>query len=413
MSKGGRFAKGNKNTRERLEKRMEEQPAKQVSEQPKKKKKQAGGLTRALMIIGVVLVLAIGGVIGVTVYQATMDHMAANKPTIPTLATEPAKTVVATENTAAEEVETEETVPPTTELPYTPSGMDIINVLLIGDSSREDETAKLVDTIILVTVNKPKKTVTLTSFLRDTYVDMPDYMGYKCGWNRINVPYNLGYKWGGQAGALEMIDMTLKNNFGVEVDYNVVVDFDGFMNAVTVLGTIPIELTQAEADYLNQTLNKSLGYNGYDFKEVYEDGSTTSYLYGWECLAYARMRKAAGDGDSDIKRTARQRNLITAIFNQVKNSSMKTLMEFATQILQQLVTDMTDDEIMTCMWEILPLLPELTIESQRMPVEGTTWPEPVMVGDVETTAIGFNAKKNQEFIMAIAEADQLAANSAG
>lgn len=412
MSKGGRFAKGNKNAREQLKKQIEEQPVEQGSEQPKKKK-QAGGLARTLVIIGVVLVLAIGGVVGVSVYQATMDRMAANKPTVPPLDTEPAATVIATENTVVETTEIEETVPPTTELPYTPSGRDIINVLLIGDSSREDETAKLVDTLILVTVNKPKKTATLTSFLRDTYVDMPDYMGYTCGWNRINVPYNLGYKWGGQAGALEMIDMTLKNNFGVEVDYNVVVDFDGFMNAVTVLGTIPIELTQAEADYLNKTLNKSLGYNGYDFKEVYEDGSTTSYLYGWECLAYARMRKAAGDGDSDIKRTARQRNLITAIFNQVKNSSMKTLMEFATQIMQQLVTDMTDDEILTCMWEILPLLPELTIESQRMPVEGTTWPQPIMVGEIETTGIGFDPKKNQEFIMAIAEADQLAATPVG
>lgn len=412
MSKGGRFAKGNKNARERQEKRIVEQPAEQVSEQPKKKK-QTGGLARALVIIGVVLVLAIGGVIGVTVYQATMDRMAANRPTVPPLATEPVATVIATENTAVETAETEETVPPTTELPYTPSGMDIINVLLIGDSSREDEKAKLVDTLILVTVNKPKKTVTLTSFLRDTYVNMPDYMGYKCGWNRINVPYNLGYQWGGQAGALEMIDMTLKNNFGVEVDYNVVVDFDGFMNAVTVLGSIPIELTQAEADYLNKTLNKSLGYNGYDFKEVYEDGSTTSYLYGWECLAYARMRKAAGDGNSDIKRTARQRKLITTIFDQVKNSSMKTLMEFATEMLQQLVTDMTDDEILTCMWEILPLLPELTIESQRMPAENTIYDVPLMVGDVETTAIGFNEKKNKEIMMAIAEADQLAANSVG
>ena len=407
MSKGGRFAKGNKNAREQLKKQMEEQPVEQGSEQPKKKK-QAGGLARTLVIIGVVLVLAIGGVVGVSVYQATMDRMAANKPTVPPLATEPAKTVVATENTVVETTEIEETVPSTTELPYTPSGKDIINVLVIGDSSREDESAKLADTMILVTVNKVTKTVNLTSFLRDSYVDLPDYMGHPCGWNRINVAYNLGYNWGGQAGALEMTDMTLKLNFGVEVDYNVVVDFDGFMNSINILGEIPMELTQAEADYINKTLNKALGYEAYDYQEVYEDGSTYTYMGGWECLTYARMRKAAGDGDSDIKRSARQRKLITAVLNKVKDTNLDTLMEFAKEMMSQVVTDMTDDEILTCMWEILPLLPELKIEQQSIPAEGTSWAKELMVGDYLTYALEFDTKKNKEIMMNIAEADQLA-----
>lgn len=399
MSNGGRFAN--------------KQPRKNENNPGKKK---SGGVAKILIILGVVLVLAAAGILGVTVYNLTSIQMEANKPTVPTLATEPAATVIATESTevkATETEETEETVPPTTELPYTPSGMDIINVLVVGDSSREDEEAKLADTIMLVTVNKMAKTVTLTSFLRDTYVDLPDYMGHSCGWYRINAANNLGYKWGGPGGAMEMNNLTLEKNFGVKVDYNVVVDFDGFMNAINILGEIPMELTQAEADYINKTLNKALGYSAYNYQEVYEDGSTYTYMGGWECLTYARMRKAAGDGNSDIKRTERQRKLISAIFQKVKNSSLKTLMEFAKEIMQQVTTNMTDDEILTCMWEILPLLPELTIESQRMPAEGTIYDVPLMVGDVETTAIGFNAKKNQEIMMAIAEADQLAANSVG
>lgn len=396
MSNGGRFAK--------------KKPEKNENNPGKKK---SGGVAKILIILGVVLVLAAAGILGVTVYNLTSIQMEANKPTVPTLATEPAATVIATENTEVEVTETEETVPPTTELPYTPSGMDIINVLVVGDSSREGEGAKLADTMILVTVNKLTKTATLTSFLRDTYVDLPDYMGHKCGSNRINVAYNLGFNWGDQGGALEMTNLTLKDNFGVEVDYNVVVDFDGFMNAINVLGEIPMELTQAEADYINKTLNKALGYPAYNYQEVYEDGSTYTYMGGWECLTYARMRKAAGDGNSDIKRTERQRKLITAVLNKVRNTDMNTLMEFAKEMLSQITTDMTDDEILTCMWEILPLLPELTIESQRMPAEGTTYDVQVMVGDVETYAIGFNEKKNKEILMAIAEADQLAAASAG
>lgn len=395
MSNGGRFAKKETNR-----------------SQKGSGGKKNNGLTKILITLSVILVLVAAGILGVMVYRMTSIQMEANKPTVPTLVTEPSAIVEVTE--AGEEVwETEETVPETTELPYTPSGKDILNVLVIGDSSREDESAKLADTMILVTVNKLTKTVTLTSFLRDSYVKLPDYMGHTCGSNRINVAYNLGYNWGGQGGAIEMTGLTLKNNFGVEVDHTVVVDFDGFMNAVTLLGSIPIELTKAEANYLNKTLNKSLGYEGYDFREVYDDGSTTSYLYGWECLAYARMRKAEGDGDSDIKRTARQRNLITAIFQQVKNSSMNTLMEFAKQIMQQVTTDMTDDEILTCMWEVLPLLSGLNIQSQVIPADGTHWAKELMVGEYLTYALDFDTKKNKEIMMSIAEADQLAATPVG
>lgn len=396
MSNGGRFAKKETNR-----------------SQKGSGGKKNNGLTKILITLGVILVLVAAGILGVTVYRMTSIQMEANKPTVPTLVTEPAAIVEVTEAGEEEVWETEETVPETTELPYTPSGKDILNVLVIGDSSREDESAKLADTMILVTVNKLTKTVTLTSFLRDSYVKLPDYMGHTCGSNRINVAYNLGYNWGGQGGAIEMTGLTLKNNFGVEVDHTVVVDFDGFMNAVTLLGSIPIELTKAEANYLNKTLNKSLGYEGYDFREVYDDGSTTSYLYGWECLAYARMRKAEGDGDSDIKRTARQRNLITAIFQQVKNSSMNTLMEFAKQIMQQVTTDMTDDEILTCMWEVLPLLSGLNIQSQVIPADGTHWAKELMVGEYLTYALDFDTKKNKEIMMSIAEADQLAATPVG
>ena len=40
MSKGGRFAKGNKNAREQLKKQIEEQPVEQGGEQTKQKKQE-------------------------------------------------------------------------------------------------------------------------------------------------------------------------------------------------------------------------------------------------------------------------------------------------------------------------------------------------------------------------------------
>ena len=64
---------------------------------------------------------------------------------------------------------------------------DIINILLIGQDRREDETRARSDSMILCTFRKSEKKLTMTSFLRDTYVKIPGY-----GQNRINVAYAAG-----------------------------------------------------------------------------------------------------------------------------------------------------------------------------------------------------------------------------
>lgn len=393
MSKGGRFAK---------------QPVKNTETQ------KAGAVAKVLVALGVVLVLALAGAVGMTVYDYSLERMMATAPTVPTLAAGDIPVTEAQETVPA--VETEAVVE-TTEPPYTPSGKDIINVMLVGQSYREDEQSYLSDSNILITINKKTKTMTMTSFLRDTYVDLPNFKSetiYKeCGYNRINTAYALGYSWGGQAGAMKMMNDTVKLNFGVDVDYNVEVDFDGFLNAISVLGMIPMELTESEAKYLNKDLNKALGYDAYYYQAVYEDGSTVSMLDPMSCLSYARMRHSDG-GDNDFKRSERQRKLIVAIIDQIRSRSLKTLMNFATTMLQQISTNMTDDEILTCMWEVLPLLPELKIESNLVPTEGSSKPKTLMIGEVKTTAMDITwNNKNRDMIMAYAEADTLAAQPAG
>ena len=293
------------------------------------------------------------------------------------------------------EAETEPTTVPTT-LPYTPSEQDIINVLVVGQAAREGEETRLADTMILVTVNKTTKVVTLTSFLRDTYVDMPDYMGHTCGWNRINVVYNLGWQWGDTGGAMEMTDICIKNNFGVEVDYNVEVDFEVFTKVIELLGGVRINLTEAEADYLNN-----------DSKTWQEVTPGENRLFGDAALAYARMRKAEGDSDSDIKRTVRQLTLITAVIQKLAtkmtSEGFETLMTMAEEILPMITTDMTNEEITTCLWEILPILPEVTIETGTCPVEGTYWGDIIDLFGYESSVLKFDAGKNKQLMAAITE----------
>lgn len=296
---------------------------------------------------------------------------------------------------ATQPVQTEETTEPTTAptVPsYTPSGQDIINVLVVGQAAREGETAHYADTMILVTVNKNTKTVYLHSFLRDTYVDMPDYKGNACGWNRINMVYHLGWQWGGTGGSMENMNMCLKNNFGIEVDHNVEVDFEAFAKIVDVLGGVRITLTEAEAEYMNN-----------DGKTWQEVTPGENRLFGDAALVYARMRKAAGDADSDIKRTERQRTLVTAIIEKLRYRGFDALQELAKEVLPMITTNMTNEQITTCMWEILPLLPELKIETGTCPVKTTYWGEIIDINGVPSSVLKFEPIRNWQLMTPITE----------
>jgi len=289
-------------------------------------------------------------------------------------------------------VVTEESTTVPTEPSFIPSGKDIINVLVVGQAARAGETARYSDTMILVTVNKNTKTIYLHSFLRDTYVDMPDYKGNACGWNRINMVYHLGYTWGGTGGAMENMNMCLKNNFGIEVDYNVEVDFEAFSKIVDVLGGVRITLTEAEADYMNK--------DGKNWQEVTPGENR---LFGDAALVYARMRKANGDGDSDIRRTERQRTFVTAIIEKLRYRGFDALQELAQEVLPLITTNMTNEQITTCMWEILPLLPDLKIETGTCPVKTTYWGEIIDINGVPSSVLKFEPIRNWQLMTPITE----------
>ena len=364
----------------------------QQAKPPKKKK----GKKIALIILTVLLVLVIAVVAaGYFVFNSALNkvtyvEMPTHATTAPvTEATEATEATV--ENTA--EATTEETTVETTAPKIKPE--DIINILVVGQSARGGEEAALADTMILVSVNKFDNTMTLTSFLRDTYVDLPDYAGHTCGWNKLTSCYALGYAWGKTPYAMDMMNICLRDNFGVEVDYNVEIDFDCFISLVDILGGVGIEITQAEADYLN---NDDL----FVYRDI-EPGFAS--LCGSEALSYARMRKAEGDNDSDIKRTARQRKMINALLNNIKHASLSQIREIMNEILPLVTTNMTPEKITDLMVELVPILPSLEIKGGTCPVEKTYWAEEKDTPDGLMYVLAFDAGQNRKLMRAITEGE--------
>ncbi len=281
----------------------------------------------------------------------------------------------------------------TTEPDYGKSGK-IVNILLVGHDSRPGEVHKLADTTILLTLNKETRTLTLTSFLRDSYVKLPDYYrGHVCGWNRINTAYALGYSWFGDTGAMDMLNLTIQNNFGIEIDGNVEVSFDSFTEIIDFLGGMELDITQEETDYLNIL-------SGLYATRHLEPGPNV--LTGRETLWYARMRHLNAE-DNDFKRANRQRMIIEKILNDCKTMSVPELNELLDTVLPMITTNITPEDMKMYISELLPYIFDVEFVSNQCPAEGTSREETVELPDGAGNVLKIDFDKNKQLMMSICE----------
>lgn len=208
---------------------------------------------------------------------------------------------------------------------------NIVNIMLIGQDARAGQGRQRSDSMILCTINKEAHKLTMTSFQRDSYVQIPGYSN-----NRLNAAYAFG--------GMELLEETLLLNYGVTLDGIVEVNFTGFTTIVDMLGGVTVTLTEKEANWIGL-----------------QPG--TQKLDGEEALAYARIRKI----DSDFNRTNRQRTIITSLLKQSRNISLTRMHSLLESCLKLVTTNLSDKEIVQYALDFYPLLKDLTIESGSIP----------------------------------------------
>lgn len=222
------------------------------------------------------------------------------------------------------------------------NGEDVINLLLIGQDRREGETRARSDTMILLSVNTKNNQIALVSLMRDLYVQIPGYSD-----NRINA----AYQWGG----MELLDETILNNFGVEIDGNVEADFEQFEAIIDILGGVTVEMSKNEANYM---------------KYVMESGNIqegVNQLNGRQALDFARMRGL----DDDFHRTERQRRLLTQLAASLKSASASQLMDLVNEVLPHVSTDMSSTQMLSYASSAVQVyLSGAEITTGRIPAEG-------------------------------------------
>ena len=145
----------------------------------------------------------------------------------------------------------------------------------------------------------------------------------------------------------------MEHNFGVQVDNGVAVNFASFQKVIDAVGGIEVRLTAAEANHLNMQ-NYTWGL----FEGV-------NILTGETALAYSRIRALGGDFD----RTNRQRTVLLALLNKAKSMPVTQLYNLVEALIPMVVTDMSNAEIVAAAMELAPMLQDLEIVSQRIPID--------------------------------------------
>ena len=232
-------------------------------------------------------------------------------------------------------------------------GGSVHNLLLIGQDARAGESGQRSDSMILCSIDTKENKMQLISLMRDMYVQIP---GYKK--NKLNAAYAFG--------GMELLDKTIALNFGIPVDGNVEVDFEGFLKALTEVGNLDMDLTYEEATYMNA--NEGLGSANDDVPtdEAWGLKEGMNSLTPEQALCYSRMRYV---GNSDYDRVERQKKVIMAAYQKAQSLGVMKKMALAAKILPYVSTDLTNQELLKYT-KILFENKMNGIETHRIPVDG-------------------------------------------
>lgn len=231
------------------------------------------------------------------------------------------------------------------------SNDNIKNIALFGVDSSDGGYGRS-DSILILTIDKVNNALKVSSIMRDSYVDIPGY-----GKDKITH----AYAYGGPQLAIK----TLNENFNLDIQDFVTVDFESFPEIIDALGGIDINITQEEID-ASININSHIGHlntlNGTSSALITTPG--LQHVDGTQALAYARIRYTEG---GDATRTERQRVVLDALIEKLKETPVKQYTSLLNKFLPLVKTSLTSNQILGVTNDILKLS-DSSIEQTTFPL---------------------------------------------
>jgi len=164
----------------------------------------------------------------------------------------------------------------------------------------------LTDTIMVATIDPVGKGSAMLSFPRDMLIDIhTKEFVYE---DRINTSFGVGVRNGGSiSSGIDQLKLDMKENFGIDIDHYVIMDFKGVEKLVDAVGgievDIPYELSVSNWFYSDDDIN--------GVWLSFPPG--VNQLDGYNAVAFGRHRTY----DSDFARVKRQQLVVKAALAKV------------------------------------------------------------------------------------------------
>jgi polyisoprenyl-teichoic acid--peptidoglycan teichoic acid transferase len=215
-----------------------------------------------------------------------------------------------------------------------PSGQ--INILILGSDYRPNSGFRT-DVNLLLSIFTKENKVSLVSFPRDLYVEIPGY-----GQDRINTVQ--------AKGGFQLVKTVFEYNFGIHLDHYILTNFSGFQGIIDILGGIDIIAAKKTTDRCD------LPYRHGGYCSI---GPGSYHLDGALALWYTRSRYTS----SDIDRMRRAQEVMEGIFNKLMSwNAVSRATELYQLFKNNIETNLTLNDVIS----LLPVASAIQADSTRV-----------------------------------------------
>jgi len=177
---------------------------------------------------------------------------------------------------------------------------NIENIVVFGVDSRGTTDVQCrADAIMIVSLDNKTKSIKIISLMRDCGVTIEGRT------NTDKLTHSYAY------GGVGLLINTINNNFGLDVQRFVMLDFSSSANLIDIVGGVEIDVKANEVKYANGEVNYQNTLMGSTSPLLTSAGVQT--LNGVQAIAWARIRHL----DSDFVRSSRQRTVAQALMKKV------------------------------------------------------------------------------------------------
>lgn len=235
---------------------------------------------------------------------------------------------------------------------------DVYNILLIGEDLRDtaESSRGNTDVMMLVSINNKTKKITLTSFMRDIYLYIPGYYS-----TRLNAAY--------ATGGAELLKDTIEQNFGVEIDNYIIVNFYTFIDIIDTIGGVDVELTDNMVYAMRDPMREQNMYLGNSRDQDIPTTAGSYHLNGNQALGYVRIRHGVGD---DFGRTARQREIIGKMIDKARGLSLLEMKELLDKITEgdNVRWDLEKEKVLQLLSNAYDYYKNYEVQELQIPADG-------------------------------------------